>query len=88
MLEHYNVSRWTEGIDLERSTLRDQIKKPISHLGGLETKKLVERMREGVPKEEEDIGGAALLSLESLVAGEKSLGRKNRRRLRLGERGI
>jgi hypothetical protein len=26
MLEHYNVSGWTEGIDLERSTLRDRVK--------------------------------------------------------------
>jgi hypothetical protein len=29
--------------------------KPISHLGGLETEKLVERMRDGVPTEEEDL---------------------------------
>jgi hypothetical protein len=50
------VSRWTEGIDLERSTLRDRVKKPISHLGGLETEKLAERMREGVPTKEEDLG--------------------------------
>jgi hypothetical protein len=33
--------------------LRDQVEKPISHLGGLETEKLVERMREGVPTEED-----------------------------------
>jgi hypothetical protein len=55
MLEHYNLSRWTEGIDLEWSTLRDQVEKPIFHLRGLETEKLVERMRKGVPTEE-DLG--------------------------------
>jgi hypothetical protein len=55
------------------------VKKRISHLGGFKTEKLVERMREGVPTEEEDLGGAALLTLESLVIREKSLGRKNRR---------
>jgi hypothetical protein len=34
MLEHYNVSKMIEGIDLERRTLRDWVKKLISHLGG------------------------------------------------------
>jgi hypothetical protein len=35
--------------------LRDQVEKPIFHLRGLETEKLVERMRKGVPTEE-DLG--------------------------------
>jgi hypothetical protein len=55
VLEYYNMTRWTEGIDLEQSTLRDRVEKLISHLGGLETEKLVERMREGIPTEE-DLG--------------------------------
>jgi hypothetical protein len=33
--------------------LRDRVEKLISHLGALETENLVERMREGVPTEEE-----------------------------------
>jgi hypothetical protein len=49
------VSIWTEGIDLERSTLRDHVKKLISHLRGLEIEKRVESIREGVPMEE-DLG--------------------------------
>jgi hypothetical protein len=36
--------------------LRDRVEKLISHLGGLETKTLAERMREGAPTEEEDPG--------------------------------
>jgi hypothetical protein len=48
MLEHYNVSKMAEGIDLEQSTLRDRVEKPISHLGGLEVEILAVRMREGV----------------------------------------
>jgi hypothetical protein len=52
MLEHNKMMRWTEGIDLERSTLRDQDEKPMSLLGGLETKRLAEKARERVPTEE------------------------------------
>jgi hypothetical protein len=54
MLEHYKMTRWIEGIDLEQSTLRDQVEKPISHLGGLETEGLVGEARERVSMEEED----------------------------------
>jgi hypothetical protein len=47
------MMRWTKVIDLERSTLRDRVEKPISHLGGLETENLAERMREGFPTEKD-----------------------------------
>jgi hypothetical protein len=60
--------------------------KLISHLGGLETKKTC-----GEDEGRSSHGGGgpwepALITLESLVAGERSLGRKTRHRLRLGER--
>jgi hypothetical protein len=47
MLKHYEVNILTKGIDLERNTLRDRIKKPISHLGGLEIEELAMEEREG-----------------------------------------
>jgi hypothetical protein len=56
MLRHYEVNILTKGIDLEWNTLRDQIKKPISHLGGLEIEELAMEGRERVPLEEEDLG--------------------------------
>jgi hypothetical protein len=55
MLKHYEVNILTKGIDLERNTLRDRVKKPISHLGGLEIEELTMEGREMVPLEEEDI---------------------------------
>jgi hypothetical protein len=39
--------------------LRDQIKKPKFHLGGLEVEKLAMRMKEEVPTEEENLGKPA-----------------------------
>jgi hypothetical protein len=56
MLEHYNVSKMAKGIDLEQRTLGDQIKKPISHLGGLEVENLAVRMRKGVPRRRNTLG--------------------------------
>jgi hypothetical protein len=56
MLRHYEVNILTKGIDLEWNTLRDQIKKLISHLGGLEIEELAMEGRERVPLEEEDLG--------------------------------
>jgi hypothetical protein len=56
MLKHYEVNILTKGIDLEHNTLRDQVKKPISHLGGLEIEELVMEGREMVPLEEENLG--------------------------------
>jgi hypothetical protein len=40
MLKHYEVNILTKGIDAEWNTLRDWVKKLISHLGGLEIKEL------------------------------------------------
>jgi hypothetical protein len=48
------MMRWTKGINLERSTLRDRVEKLISHLGGLETENEAKRMSEGAPTEEEE----------------------------------
>jgi hypothetical protein len=56
MLKHYEVNILTQGIDLEWNTLRDQVKKLISHLGGLEIEKLTMEGREMVLLEEEDLG--------------------------------
>jgi hypothetical protein len=56
MLKNYEVNILTKEIDLEHNTLRDQVKKPISHLGGLEIEELVMEGREMVPLEEEDLG--------------------------------
>jgi hypothetical protein len=56
MLRHYEVNILTKGIDLEWNTLRDQIKKLISHRGGLEIEELAMEGRERVPLEEEDLG--------------------------------
>jgi hypothetical protein len=57
MLKHYEVNILTKGIDLERNTLWDRVKKLISHLGGLEIKELAMEEREMVPlEEEEDLG--------------------------------
>jgi hypothetical protein len=55
MLKHYEVNILTKGIDLEQNTLRDRVKKLISHLGGLEIEELTMEGREMVPLEEEDI---------------------------------
>jgi hypothetical protein len=55
MLKHYKVNILTKGIDLERNTLRDRVKKPISHIGVLEIEELVMEVRERVPLEE-DLG--------------------------------
>jgi hypothetical protein len=57
MLEHNKMMRWTEGIDLERSTLRDQDENPMSLLGGLETKRLQRRRGRGFPQRREPYGG-------------------------------
>jgi hypothetical protein len=56
MLKHYKVSNLAKGIDLEWNTLRDRVKKPISHLGGLEIEELAMEVRERVPLEAEDFG--------------------------------
>jgi hypothetical protein len=56
MLKYYEVNILTEGIDLERNTLRDRVEKLISHLGGLEIKELVIEGRERVPLEKENLG--------------------------------
>jgi hypothetical protein len=71
MLEHYKMMRWTKGINLERSTLRDRIEKPISHLGGLETERLAKEARERVPMEEEDPREALDEPLRPLIAGDE-----------------
>jgi hypothetical protein len=55
MLKHYEVNILTKGINLEWNTLRDQVKNPISHLGGLEIEELTMEGREMVPLEEEDL---------------------------------
>jgi hypothetical protein len=47
------VNILTKGIDLEWNTLRDQVEKPISYLGGLEIEELV--MEGRVPLEEENL---------------------------------
>jgi hypothetical protein len=47
----------TKGNNLKWRTLRDQVKKLISHLEVLEIKNGEEEVREGVPtEEEEDLG--------------------------------
>jgi hypothetical protein len=56
MLKHYVVNVLTKGIDLQWNTLRDQVKKLISHLGGLEIEELAMEGREMVPLEEADLG--------------------------------
>jgi hypothetical protein len=56
MLEHYNVSNLTKGIDLERSKLRDRVKKRVSHLEVLEIKNEAKKVGEGVPSVEEVLG--------------------------------
>jgi hypothetical protein len=56
MLKHYKVNILTKGIDLEWNTLRDWVKKLISHLGGLEIEELAMEGRERVPLEEENLG--------------------------------
>jgi hypothetical protein len=56
MLKHYKVNILTKEIDLEWKTLRDQVEKLISHLGGLEVEELVMEGRERVPLEEKDLG--------------------------------
>jgi hypothetical protein len=56
MLKHYKVNILTKEIDLEWKTLRDQVEKLISHLGGLEIEELVMEGRERVPLEEKDLG--------------------------------
>jgi hypothetical protein len=55
MLKHYKVNILTKGIDLEGNTLRDRVKKLISHIGVLEIEELVMEVRERVPLEE-DLG--------------------------------
>jgi hypothetical protein len=55
MLECYKVMTLTEGNDLELRTLRDRVKKPISHLKVLEIENGVKEVREVVPMEE-DLG--------------------------------
>jgi hypothetical protein len=71
MLEHYNVSKMTKGIDLERSTLRDWVKKPISHLGGLEVENLAVRKREGVSRRRNTLRRMPHLPFSTLVTGEE-----------------
>jgi hypothetical protein len=71
MLEHYNVSKMAEGIDLEQSTLRDRVEKPISHLGGLEVEILAVRMREGVRRRRNTLGWMPNSSLSTLVIEEE-----------------
>jgi hypothetical protein len=56
MLKHYEVNILTKGIDLERNTMRDRVKKLISHLGGLEIEELMMEGRERVPLEAENLG--------------------------------
>jgi hypothetical protein len=56
MERHYKVNILTKGFDVERNTLRDQVKKLISDLGGLEIEELAMEGREMVPLEEEDLG--------------------------------
>jgi hypothetical protein len=56
MLECYKVMILTEGNDLKRRTLGDRVKKLISHLEVLEIKNGAKEVREGVPREEEDLG--------------------------------
>jgi hypothetical protein len=56
MLKHYKVNISTKEIDLEWKTLRDQVEKLISHLGGLEIEELVMEGRERVPLEEKGLG--------------------------------
>jgi hypothetical protein len=71
MLEHYNVSKMAEGIDLEQSTLRDRVEKPISHLGGLEVEILAVRMREGVRRRRNTLGRMPHSSLSTLIIEEE-----------------
>jgi hypothetical protein len=56
MLKHYEVNILTKGIDLERNTMRDRVKKLISHLGGLEIEELMMEGRERVPLVAENLG--------------------------------
>jgi hypothetical protein len=56
MLKHYEVNILAKGINLEWNTLRYHVKKPISHLGGLEIEELAMEGREMVSLEEEDLG--------------------------------
>jgi hypothetical protein len=86
MLECYNMMILTEGNDLKWRTLRDRVKKPIFHLGGLETDELAEGMKERAPMEEEDPREAPHEPLRSSVAGVEERTPKITGQLRLGER--
>jgi hypothetical protein len=86
MLECYKMMILTEGNDLKRRTLRDQVKKMIFHLGGLETIELVEGMKERVPTEEEDPRESPHEPMRMLVARVKERSPKIIGQLRLGER--
>jgi hypothetical protein len=74
----------TEGNDLKRRTMRDRVKNPIFHLGGLETDELTEGMKERVPTEKED--PRELKNEGSSVARVEERSPKIASRLRLGER--
>jgi ribosomal protein L12E/L44/L45/RPP1/RPP2 len=56
MLKHYGVNILTKGIDLERNTMRDRVKKLISHLGGLEIEEIMREGRERVALVAENLG--------------------------------
>jgi hypothetical protein len=56
VLEHYNVSNLTEGIDLEQSKLRDRVEERLSHLEVFEIENEAKDVRQGVPSVEEDLG--------------------------------
>jgi hypothetical protein len=67
----------TKGIDLETSTLGDQIEKQKFHLEGLESENHTEEAREGVAtEEEEDPREEPHLPLRPPVTGEEDLERE------------
>jgi hypothetical protein len=52
--------------------LRDQVKKLISHLGGLEVENLAVRMREGVPRRRNNLGRMPHMQLSTLFTREEA----------------
>jgi hypothetical protein len=87
MLEHYNVRKLTEGIDLEWSKLRDRVQKWFSHLEVLDIENEAKEVREGGSLGGGGPWGAALLALEPFVIGglEFGEGGASHWRLKIGE---
>jgi hypothetical protein len=75
MLKHYKVNIMTKEINVEWNTLRDRVKKMISHLGDLEIKELTKDVRERVPLEEVDLREPPCSPYRCPVTGEGDLRR-------------